>query len=98
MIVGILCWKRLSSGLGAPRWRAHRSQTKLKVVVASESASEIEEGLMGVVVSLGRNVVVLEVLLAVEGDPSGLVLAIFDLDLVSAQDNWDRIVTGRVAV
>ena len=41
---------------------------KLEVVLAREAAGEPEEGLFVVVVALGRDVVVLEVLLAVEGD------------------------------
>lgn len=58
-------------------------------LVADEFPGEPEEGLLEVVVRLGRDVVVLEVLLAVEGDGLGLDLALLDIDLVSGQDNGD---------
>jgi hypothetical protein len=57
--------------------------------VADELASEPEEGLLEVIVRLGRNIVVLEVLLAVEGDGLGLDLALLDIDLVTAENNGD---------
>lgn len=55
--------------------------------VANKLASEPEEGLLEVVVGLGRNVVVLEVLFPVEGDGLGLDLALLDIDLVAAQND-----------
>ena len=48
-----------------------------------------KEGLLKVVVGLGRDVVVLEVLLAVEHDGLGLDLAVLDVDLVAAQHDGD---------
>lgn len=57
--------------------------------VADELAGKPEEGLLEVVVGLGGDVVVLEVLLAVEGDGLGLDLALLDVDLVAAQDDGD---------
>merc|ERR1712000_462205 len=57
--------------------------------VADELAGEPEEGLLEVVVGLGGDVVVLEVLLAVEGDGLGLDLALLHIDLVTAEDNGD---------
>lgn len=48
--------------------------------VANELASEPEERLLEVVVGLGRDLEVLEVLLAVEGDGSGLDLALLWLE------------------
>lgn len=57
--------------------------------VADELASEPEEGLLEVVVGLGGDVVVLEVLLAVEGDGLGLDLALLHVDLVTGEDNGD---------
>lgn len=57
--------------------------------VANELASQPQEGLLEVVVGLGRDVVVLQVLLAVEGDGLGLDLSLLDVDLVAAEDNWD---------
>lgn len=60
-----------------------------KLGVASKLASEPKEGLLKVVVGLGGNVVVLEVLLAVEGDGLGLDLALLHVDLVTGEDDRD---------
>jgi hypothetical protein len=57
--------------------------------VTTELASEPEERLLEVVVGLGGNVVVLEVLLAVEGDGLGLDLALLHVDLVTGEDDGD---------
>ena len=57
--------------------------------VSDELASEPEEGLLKVVVGLGRDIVVLKVLLSVEGDGLGLDLALLDIDLVAAEDDGD---------
>ena len=58
-------------------------------LVADELPCEPQEGLLEVVVGLGGDVVVLEVLLAVEGDGLGLDLALLDVDLVAGQDDGD---------
>jgi len=58
-----------------------------KSLVADKLPCEPQEGLLKVVVGLGGDVVVLEVLLAVEGDGLGLDLALLDVDLVAGQDN-----------
>ena len=55
--------------------------------VADKLPGKPQEGLLKVVVGLGRNIVVLEVLLAVEGDGLGLDLALLDIDLVTAENN-----------
>lgn len=57
--------------------------------VADKLAGEPEEGLLEVVVGLGGDVVVLEVLLAVEGDGLGLNLALLHIDLVTGEDDRD---------
>lgn len=57
--------------------------------VADKLASEPKEGLLEVVVGLGGDVVVLEVLLAVEGDGLGLDLALLHVDLVTGEDDGD---------
>ena len=57
--------------------------------VADQLASEPEEGLLEVVVGLGRDIVVLQVLLAVEGDGLGLDLALLHVNLVAAKDDGD---------
>lgn len=58
-------------------------------LVADEFPGEPEERLLEVVVGLGRDVVVLEVLLAVEGDGLGLHLALLNVDLVASEDDGD---------
>ena len=57
--------------------------------LTDELPRQPEEGLFKVVVGLGRNVVVLQVLLSVEHDRLGLHLAVLDVDLVAAQDDGD---------
>ena len=57
--------------------------------VANQLASQPQEGLLKVIIGLGRDVVVLQVLLAVEGDSLGLDLALLDVDLVAAEDDGD---------
>lgn len=66
-----------------------RGGHKLERGVAGKLSGEPKEGLLKVVVGFGGNVVVLEVLLAVEGDGLGLDLALLDIDLVAAQNDRD---------
>lgn len=58
-------------------------------LVANEFPGEPKERLLKVIIGLGRNVVVLQVLLAMEGDGLGLHLALLDVDLVTAQNDRD---------
>ena len=58
-----------------------------KLRVANKLPGEPKEGLLEVVVGFGRDIVVLEILLAVEGDGLSLHLALLDVDLVAAKDN-----------
>jgi hypothetical protein len=65
--------------------------------VANKLAREPEEGLLEVVVGLGRDVVVLEVLFPVERDGLGLHLALLDIDLVAAKNDGDVLAdAGKV--
>lgn len=64
-----------------------RSCNKLKSRVSNKLSSEPQKGLLKVVVGFGRNVVVLQVLLAVECNALGLDLALLDINLVSAKNN-----------
>lgn len=57
--------------------------------VTDELASEPQEWLLEVVVRLGGDIVVLEVLLAVEGDGLGLDLTLLHVDLVTAENDGD---------
>lgn len=67
------------------------SLDQLELGVVGETAEEPDEGLLELVVALGRDVVVLQVLLAVEGDLLGLDLAVFDVDFVSHQDDRNAL-------
>ena len=58
-------------------------------LVADQLPCEPQERLLEVVVGLGGDVVVLQVLLAVEGDGLGLDLALLHIDLVSGEHDWD---------
>ena len=62
---------------------------KVKSLVANEFPGEPEERLLEVVVGLGRDIVVLEVLLSVESDGLGLDLALLHIDLVTAENDGD---------
>ena len=66
-----------------------RRSNELELRVADQLASEPEEGLLEVVVGLGRDIVVLKVLLAVEGDGLGLDFSLLDVDLVAGEDDRD---------
>ncbi|KAH3678749.1 hypothetical protein OGATHE_000017 [Ogataea polymorpha] len=66
-----------------------RRLDKLELGVAHELSGEPQERLLEVVVRLGRDVEVLQVLLSVEGDGLGLDLSLLDVDFVTAQDNRD---------
>ena len=52
-------------------------------------ACQVQEGLLVVVVGLGGDLVVLQVLLTVEGHLLGLDLAVLHVNLVAAQHNGD---------
>jgi hypothetical protein len=57
--------------------------------VTDELACQPQEWLLEVVVGLGRDIVVLKVLLAVESDRLGLNLSLLDINLVTGQDDGD---------
>jgi hypothetical protein len=59
--------------------------------VANELACQPEEGLLEVIIGLGRNIIVLQVLLSVEGDCLGLDLSLLDINLVSGEDDGDTL-------
>jgi hypothetical protein len=91
-------WRKSGESLenGIPRKagsylsRLHgRALDEDQVGLAGELAGQPEERLLEVVVAASRNIVVLQVLLAVEGDLLGLDLAVLDVDLVTAQDDGD---------
>ena len=81
-------------------WRLQgRCLNEGESIVAGEFTGQPQERLFEVVVGLCRNVVVLQVLLAVESDLLGLDLAILDFYFVSAQDNWDIFTnSGQITV
>ena len=60
-----------------------------QVGLVGESSGEPQEGLLEVVVASGRQIVVLQVSLAVELNVTGLHLSVLDIDLVSDQHDRD---------
>lgn len=62
---------------------------EFEIGISNEFTSQIEERFLEVVVGLGGNIVVLEILLAMEGDALGFDFAVFHVDFVSDQNNWD---------
>ena len=62
---------------------------KFELRISNQLSGEPEERLFEVVVGFGGDVVVLEVLLAVKGDGLRLHFALFDIDLVAAEYDWD---------
>lgn len=63
------------------------SSDKVELGVASKLPCKPQEGFLEVVVRLGGDIVVLEVLLAVESDSLGLDLALLHVNLVTAENN-----------
>mmetsp|Transcript_2567 Transcript_2567/g.8060 ORF Transcript_2567/g.8060 Transcript_2567/m.8060 type:complete len:233 (-) Transcript_2567:67-765(-) len=72
-----------------------RGSYQLQIDFTSEFASQPEERTLKVVVTLGRDVIVGEVLLAVEGDLLGLDLASLDVNLVTAQNDRDVVANAN---
>lgn len=66
--------------------QSHRLD-KVQGIVTRQLASQPEERLFKVVVRLGGDIVVLQVLFAVEGDLLRLYLAVFDFDFVPREHN-----------
>jgi len=71
-------------------WRGKsRSSNEFQSWVANELTCQPQERLLEVVVGLGGDVVVLEVLLSVECDGLSLYLSLLDINLVSGEDDGD---------
>ena len=60
-----------------------------KFYLLGESSQKPDERLFELVIALGRNVVVLEILLSVESDLLGFYLSVLNIDFVTDQDNWN---------
>ena len=84
---------------GGFRRAQRRRFDKVQLVVARQLARQPQKGLFEIVVGLGGNIVVLQILLAVEGDLLGLDLAVLDFDLVSHEDDGNVFAdAGEIAV
>lgn len=70
-------------------WGKSWGSNELESWVADKLAGQPQEWLLEVVVGLGGDIVVLEVLLAMERDALGLDLALLNIDLVADKNNWD---------
>lgn len=69
--------------------RQQRGTNQLRV--ADQLASQPQEGLLEVVVGLGRNIIVLEILLSVESNRLSLDFSLLHVDLVAAKNNRDSL-------
>jgi hypothetical protein len=77
----------------------HRHLHQRQIGIVRELLREPHEWLLEVVVRLGRNIVVLETLLAVEGDHLSLDLAVSTVYLVSYEHDRDVVAhAGNIAV
>lgn len=71
----------------------------MQLIVSGEFAGQPEKGFFKVVVRLGGDIVVLQVLLAVEGDLLGLDFTVLDFHLVSGEYNGNILAnTGEITV
>jgi len=67
--------------------RQCRTGNKLEGRISSQLPCQPQKGFLKIVVTLGRDIKVLEVFLAMECDSLCFDLAIFDVDLVAAEDD-----------
>ena len=80
-------------------WVEHWGLHKGERVVIDHLSEEPDEWLLILIVRFGRDVIVLQVLLPVEGDLLGLDLSVLDIDLVAYEHNWDLLTnSGQVLV
>ena len=63
----------------------------MKGIVAGEFLGNPQKRLLEVVIDLGRDLVVLEILLSVEGNLLGFNFSIFDFNLVAAKNNGNVV-------
>ena len=61
----------------------------MKLIVPRQLPRQPKERFLKVVVRFGRNIIILQVLLSVEGDLLGLDLTVLDFDLLSRKDDGD---------
>ena len=72
---------------------------EMQVVVPRQLAGQPQKRLLKIVVGFGGNIVVLQILLAVEGNLLGFDFAVLDLHLVPHEDNWNVLAdAGEIAV
>ncbi len=61
---------------------------QIQIGISNQLSEQVQERFLELVVGLGRNVVVLEISLSVEGDLVGFDFSVLDVSLVSDQANW----------
>jgi hypothetical protein len=80
-------------------WLEGKGLDEVEIGVAGEGAEDPEEGLLILVVALGRDVEVLQVALSVEGDLSGLDFSVLLVDFVADEHDGDVVAdAGQVLV
>ena len=76
-----------------------RGLDQSEVLVTDHATEKPDERLFELVVALGTDVVVLEVLFTVEGDLLGLHLTVADINLIANKNNGDGLAdTGQILV
>ena len=70
-------------------WGKNWSLNEVEVWLVGESSEEPDEWLLKLIVTLGRDIVVLKVLLSVESDLLCLNFSVLNINLVSYKNDWD---------
>jgi hypothetical protein len=63
--------------------------------IPNKLSSEPEKRFLEIVVGFGRNIVILKILLPVKCDGLRFDLALLDVDLVTAQNNWNILANSN---
>lgn len=77
-------------------WKTCTEGQKVRSNSPYKLACQVQEWLLVIVVTLGRNLMVLKVLLSVKCDLFGLHLPVLDVNLVATQDNGDVLTDSAI--
>jgi len=67
----------------------------LKIHLLCESSKKPDEWFLKLIIALGGNIVVLKILLSVESDLLGFDFSVFNINLISDQDNWNVLANSH---
>jgi len=81
------------------RWGKRRGGNEFQTCVTDKLSGQPKERLLKVIIGLGGDIVVLEVLLSVECDSLGLHLSLLNIDLVASKNDGNVLAnTDQVAM